>query len=90
MSHDKRMIVLYEMSQLLNCGVDQRTLTLLVALIENGVNPEALANVVKELQRETRALKVIIFHKKMILIDRRRTFTAIEYETRWQLRSSWW
>ena len=46
------------MSQLLNCGVDQRTLTLLVALIENGVNPEALANVVKELQRETRALKV--------------------------------
>ena len=61
MSHDKRIIVLYEMSQLLNCGVDQRTLTLLVALIENGVNPEALANVVKELQRETRALKVIIF-----------------------------
>ncbi len=49
------------MSQLLNCGVDQRTLTLLVALIENGVNPEALANVVKELQRETRALKVILF-----------------------------
>ena len=42
-------LVLYEMSQLLNCGVDQRTLTLLVALIENGVNPEALANVVKEL-----------------------------------------
>ena len=58
MSDDER-IVLYEMSQLLNCGVDQRTLTLLVALIENGVNPEALANVVKELQRETRALKVI-------------------------------
>ena len=60
MSLDK-IIVLYEMSQLLNCGVDQRTLTLLVALIENGVNPEALANVVKELQRETRALKVIKF-----------------------------
>ena len=56
-------IVLYEMSQLLNCGVDQRTLTLLVALIENGVNPEALANVVKELQRETRALKVKKFYK---------------------------
>ena len=53
-------VVLYEMSQLLNCGVDQRTLTLLVALIENGVNPEALAGVVKELQRETQALKVII------------------------------
>ena len=58
---DNKRIVLYEMSQLLNCGVDQRTLTLLVALIENGVNPEALANVVKELQRETRALKVFNF-----------------------------
>ena len=54
------------MSQLLNCGVDQRTLTLLVALIENGVNTEALANVVKELQRETRALKVIIFSEEKI------------------------
>jgi len=28
-----------------------------VALIENGVNPDALANVVKELKRETAALK---------------------------------
>ena len=46
------------MSQMLNCGVDQHTLKLLVSLIENGVNPEALANVVKELQRETRALKI--------------------------------
>ena len=46
------------MSQLLNCGIDEHTLTILVSLIENGVNPEALANVVKELQRETRALKV--------------------------------
>ena len=42
-------LVLQEMAGLLNCGLDQRTLTLLVALIENGVNPEALANVVKEL-----------------------------------------
>ena len=45
--------VLYEMSQILNCGLDQRTLTILAGLIENGVNPEALAAVVKELKRET-------------------------------------
>ncbi len=51
-------IVLYEMSQILNCGLDQRTLTILAGLIENGVNPEALAAVVKELKRETEALKV--------------------------------
>ena len=52
-------LVLYEMSQILNCGLDQRTLTILAGLIENGVNPEALAAVVKELKRETEALKVI-------------------------------
>ena len=43
---------------MLNCGLDTRTLSLLVSLIENDVNPEALANVVKELQRETQALRV--------------------------------
>ena len=46
------------MSQILNCGVDQRTLSILVNLVENGVNPEALAAVVKELKRESEALKV--------------------------------
>lgn len=45
------------MSQILNCGLDQRTLSTLCSLIENGVNPEALAAVVKELKRETEALK---------------------------------
>lgn len=42
----------------MNCGVDQRTLSILVNLVENGVNPEALAAVVKELKRESEALKV--------------------------------
>ena len=45
------------MSKILNCGLDQRTLSLLMSLIENGVNPEALAQVMKELRRETEALK---------------------------------
>lgn len=51
-------LVMFEMSQILNCGIDQRTLSILVSLIENGVNPEALAAVVKELKRESDALKV--------------------------------
>lgn len=51
------MEILHEMSQILNCGLDQRSLTILAGLIENGVNPEALAAVVKELKRETEALK---------------------------------
>lgn len=46
------------MSQILNCGLDQRTLSILASLVENGVNPEALAAVVKELKRESDALKV--------------------------------
>lgn len=49
---------MFEMSQILNCGLDQKTLSILASLIENGVNPEALAAVVKELKRETDALKV--------------------------------
>ena len=44
--------ILHEMSQLLNCGLDQKTLHIIVGLIENGVNPEALAVVIKELKRE--------------------------------------
>ena len=49
--------ILQELSTLLNCGLDKQTLTILVSLIENGVNPDALANVVKELRRESKAIK---------------------------------
>ncbi len=52
------VLVLYEISLLLNCGLDRQTLSILVNLCENGVNPEALANVVKELKQEAGALKV--------------------------------
>ena len=45
------------MSQILNCGLDQKTLHICVGLIENGVNPEALAVVIKEMKRETAALR---------------------------------
>jgi len=38
--------------------LDRQTLSLLTSLCENGVNPEALAHVVKELQKEAMALKV--------------------------------
>ena len=56
--HKSNIIVLYEISLLLNCGLDRQTLSILVSLCENGVNPEALANVVKELKQEAAALKV--------------------------------
>ena len=51
--------IIHEMSQILNCGLDKKTLDICVGLIENGVNPEALAMVIKELKRETSALRAV-------------------------------
>ncbi|KAF2903858.1 hypothetical protein ILUMI_02317 [Ignelater luminosus] len=43
---------LLEMSSLLCTGLDPETLTICVRLCEAGVNPEALATVVRELRKE--------------------------------------
>lgn len=48
---------LYDISRLMNTGLDMETLTTCVKLCEAGVNPEALAAVIKEIRRETAALK---------------------------------
>ncbi|RLN96912.1 hypothetical protein BBJ28_00003376 [Nothophytophthora sp. Chile5] len=45
----------YELSRLLNTGLDRDTLAILMALIQKGVNPEALAAVVKDLRKEAAA-----------------------------------
>ncbi|CAG8504932.1 3376_t:CDS:2 [Acaulospora morrowiae] len=50
--------VLYEISTLLNTGLDRETLSLCLNLCENGVNPEALAAVIKELRRESASMKL--------------------------------
>ena len=50
--------ILYEISQILNTGLDKTSLSILVSLCESGVNPEALAAVVKELKREAASLKL--------------------------------
>lgn len=44
--------ILAEISTLLNTHLDRSTLSLCVSLIENGVNPEALATVIRELRKE--------------------------------------
>ncbi|EFJ42473.1 hypothetical protein VOLCADRAFT_49112, partial [Volvox carteri f. nagariensis] len=41
-----------ELSQLLDTGLDKDTLAILLELLDAGVNPEALATVVRELRRE--------------------------------------
>eukprot|EP00514_Thraustochytrium_sp_LLF1b_P011845 CAMPEP_0184541470 /NCGR_PEP_ID=MMETSP0199_2-20130426/1395_1 /TAXON_ID=1112570 /ORGANISM="Thraustochytrium sp., Strain LLF1b" /LENGTH=78 /DNA_ID=CAMNT_0026935195 /DNA_START=171 /DNA_END=407 /DNA_ORIENTATION=+ len=50
------MDVLFELSKLLNTGLDKETLGILVALCENGADPDALAMVIQELRREAVAL----------------------------------
>lgn len=45
----------FQMSNILDTGLDRHTLSVLIALCDLGLNPEALAAVVKELRRETSA-----------------------------------
>jgi mitotic-spindle organizing protein 1 len=44
---------LHQLSQLLGAGLDRQAIGHCLTLLEAGVNPEALAAVVKELRRET-------------------------------------
>lgn len=47
---------MFEISQVLRCGLDRDTVEILLNLVEHGVNPEALAAVVRELRREQAVL----------------------------------
>ncbi|CAG7851578.1 SubName: Full=Uncharacterized protein {ECO:0000313/EMBL:CCA72679.1} [Serendipita indica DSM 11827] len=51
-SAQETLDVLHDISQLLNTQLDRETLATCVSMIESGVNPEALATVIKELRRE--------------------------------------
>lgn len=42
---------LYQISQLLNTGLDSETLTICIRLCELGVDPEVLAHVIKEIRK---------------------------------------
>ncbi|PHH90712.1 hypothetical protein CDD83_2866 [Cordyceps sp. RAO-2017] len=44
--------ILHEISVILNCHLDRRTLSICISMIERGVNPEALAQVIKQLRHE--------------------------------------
>ena len=47
----------HDIAKLLDTGLDRESLAVLIALIEHGINPEALAAVVRELRRESAALR---------------------------------
>ncbi|TFK86980.1 hypothetical protein K466DRAFT_131864 [Polyporus arcularius HHB13444] len=54
---EETLNTLFDISQLLNTGLDKETLATCVGLIEAGVNPEALAAVIQELRRESAAAR---------------------------------
>ena len=60
-------IVIQEISDLLNTGLDRQTLSICVQLCEAGINPEALAFVIQELRREVQQLKVRAISSSAVL-----------------------
>ena len=48
---------LYEMNNIMNCGLDKESLVTLLSLCEMDANPEALALVVKEIRNEHQIYK---------------------------------
>ncbi|RHY01960.1 hypothetical protein DYB36_001113, partial [Aphanomyces astaci] len=52
----------YELSRLLNTGLDRESLSILISLVEKGVNPEALAAAVKEIRRSSNGAPSVSLH----------------------------
>jgi mitotic-spindle organizing protein 1 len=50
-------IDIFEVSNILNTGLDRKTLATCIQMIEAGVNPESLAAVVRELKRESSIIR---------------------------------
>jgi mitotic-spindle organizing protein 1 len=49
-SRGQEIEALFQISQILDTGLDRRALAILLDLIENGVHPEALADVLNEIR----------------------------------------
>uniref|UniRef100_A0A8C2KT82 Mitotic spindle organizing protein 1 n=1 Tax=Cyprinus carpio TaxID=7962 RepID=A0A8C2KT82_CYPCA len=61
------MDVLLEISRLLNTGLDMESLSICVRLCEQGINPEALSSVIKELRRASDSLKVVDLRRHRLI-----------------------
>ena len=49
--------IAYEINKILDCGLDKETLSICIALLETGVNPEALGEVIKKLRKEAAKIR---------------------------------
>ncbi|CAK0771529.1 hypothetical protein CVIRNUC_003869 [Coccomyxa viridis] len=50
--------IVHEIATILDTGLSKEETAIIIALIENGVNPQALAEVVKQLKREAAVLRM--------------------------------
>ncbi|CEG68063.1 Putative Mitotic-spindle organizing protein 1 [Rhizopus microsporus] len=48
----KTIDILHEMATVLNTGLDRKTVGYCISLCEKGANPEALATIIKDLQKQ--------------------------------------
>lgn len=48
--------LVFHMSNIVDTGLDRHTLSVLIALCDLGLNPEALAAIVKEFRRDTASM----------------------------------
>jgi mitotic-spindle organizing protein 1 len=53
---EQQLEVAFEINKLLNCGLDKETLSICMGILETGVNPEALADVIKQIRKEKQKL----------------------------------
>lgn len=51
--------IAHEINKILDCGLDKETLSICIALLETGVNPEALGEVIKKLRKEAAKVRKV-------------------------------
>ncbi|XXG83008.1 hypothetical protein AAC387_Pa10g0871 [Persea americana] len=56
----------FQMSNILTTGLDRRTLSILIALCDLGLNPEALAALVRELRNESHPRELTVPHTFLV------------------------
>ena len=47
--------LLYQLSGVLNCGIDKQTVAIIVNMVEAGISPVAISSIVKEIRNESLA-----------------------------------
>lgn len=65
--------IIHELNKILDCGLDKESLSLCVALIETGVNPEALGEVIKRLRKESAKIALQDIQKSLETQDKDQT-----------------